>query len=66
MSPKKTAPEKNATEIDETALDGVAAGGLTFTYYPGFTGGVRVASGDVTGDGTLDLIPAPSPGGGPR
>jgi hypothetical protein len=36
-----------------------------FAYAQGFTGGVRVAVGDVTGDGVPDLITAPGPGGGP-
>ena len=37
-----------------------------FVYEESFTGGVRVATGDVTGDGVPDLITAAGPGGGPR
>lgn len=36
-----------------------------FAYDPQFAGGVRVALGDVNGDGSLDLVTAPGPGGGP-
>jgi autotransporter-associated beta strand protein len=37
-----------------------------FAFAPSFMGGVRVASGDVTGDGVNDVVVAAGPGGGPQ
>ncbi|OGY81206.1 MAG: hypothetical protein A3I91_01840 [Candidatus Kerfeldbacteria bacterium RIFCSPLOWO2_02_FULL_42_19] len=37
-----------------------------FPYDSKFRGGVRVASGDVNGDGIAEIITAPGPGGGPQ
>src|SRR5205807_3471103 len=37
-----------------------------FAYNPNFTGGVRVAAGDVTGDGRAEVISGAGSGGGPN
>jgi len=37
-----------------------------FAYSPTFTGGVRVAAGDVNGDGWSDIVSGPGPGAGPQ
>ncbi len=41
-------------------------GGGVMAYDPLFAGGVTFAVGDVTGDGTPEVITAPGPGGGPH
>ena len=37
-----------------------------FAYESSFRGGVRVAAGDLTGSGTIDIVTTPAQGGGPR
>jgi hypothetical protein len=37
-----------------------------FAFPPGFAGGARVATGDLTGDGVPDVVAAAGPGGGPE
>jgi trimeric autotransporter adhesin len=46
-------------------FDGVTHAEIrSFFAYPGFAGGVRVAAGDVNGDGKADLITGAGPGAG--
>jgi hypothetical protein len=37
-----------------------------FVYDPGFTGGIFVAAGDLTGDGMAEIVTAADAGGGPH
>ena len=45
---------------------GITAVGDRFSPFPGFTGELRVATADITGDGVLDMVIGSGPGGGPR
>ncbi|MEQ9641608.1 MAG: hypothetical protein RIM84_16405 [Alphaproteobacteria bacterium] len=65
-----TTDKTSKTEIlnDET-LEQVRGGSLAngfFAYDANFTGGVRVATGDVNNDATPEIITAAGPGGGPH
>lgn len=52
--------------IVRTASDPTSILYSFYAYDPGFLGGVRVATGDVNGDGYDDIITSPGPGGGPH
>jgi hypothetical protein len=45
--------------------DGTPIGGF-YAYAPNFGGGVRVATGDLNGDGAREIITGAGPGGGPH
>jgi hypothetical protein len=58
-----TGPWSGAAPV--RTFEGATATPVTsfFAYTDGFTGGVRVATGDVTGDGVADIVTGAGPGG---
>ncbi|MEI7852464.1 MAG: hypothetical protein WCJ06_02035 [Planctomycetota bacterium] len=70
----------NVPGVKQTFATGIDAGGgplvtvnysdghtsSFFAYDQNFRGGVRVAMGDINGDGNVDLVTAPGVGGGPN
>ena len=53
-------------ELSKREMQDAAGGWNFFPYDSVFSGGVRVASGDLTGDGIADVITAAGPGEGPH
>ncbi|MFL5329457.1 MAG: hypothetical protein ACJ8C4_11135 [Gemmataceae bacterium] len=61
-------PHVKVFQIDATKSSNTNATVMSefFAYQADFTGGVRVAAGDVTGDGKIDIVTTPGAGGGPH
>jgi hypothetical protein len=57
-------PDGTALVLDPAG--GQFSPGATLTFFPGYTGPVRTAVADVTGDGVPDFVGGAGPGGGPR
>ena len=65
---RRTAVVSNAggpATVEELDITGTVRQRLT-PFEAGYTGGLRTATADVTGDGVEDVIVAAGPGGGPR
>ena len=54
-----------APEVRVYSTDGVELAKF-MAYHPNFRGGVRVAAGDVDGDGIAEIVTGAGPGGGPH
>jgi hypothetical protein len=59
------ADQTGAPLVNEFDLSGTLLGSF-FAYDPQFSGGIRVAAGDVNGDGRADVITGAGPGAGPH
>jgi List-Bact-rpt repeat protein/VCBS repeat protein len=61
-----TAPAVQVVDVGQSTTLAVEGEASFFAYDPSFRGGVFVAAADLQGDGSLQIVTAPGPGGGPH
>ncbi len=66
QDPAAVSSGNGSFQLYSATADALNPVGSPFNAFPGYLGSVRIATGDVNGDGVQDIIVAAGPGGGPH